>query len=86
VTRPSWQLPVASHGKCWNTTPTFAWILSGKALDGLATRRSNSQGKPVSYDTNYDTTPASNGIESNVTYRKEWSGREDSNVLTTISC
>jgi hypothetical protein len=54
--------------------------LKRKALEGLASRRTNSVSKSTSYDTNYDTTQASGHIDSDVTYRKEWSGREDSNL------
>jgi len=54
--------------------------LKRKALDGLATRRANSGGKPSSYDTNYDTTPPSEGKDHDVTYGKDWSGREDLNL------
>ena len=36
--------------------------LKRKALDGLSTRRGNSEGKPASYDTNNDTTHASGGM------------------------
>jgi len=54
--------------------------LKRKALDGLATRRTNSGSKSTGYDTNYDTTQAPDSIESDVIYRKEWSGREDSNL------
>jgi hypothetical protein len=49
-------------------------------LDALATRKDNLEGKPSSYDTNYDTRPTSSGMEADASYRKEWSGREDLNL------
>jgi len=54
--------------------------LKRKALDGLSTRRGNLEGKPASYDTNHDTTQALEGTDRDVTYRKDWSGREDLNL------
>jgi len=54
--------------------------LKRKALDGLATRRGDSLGKTISYDTNYDTMDGVGCIDSDVSQRKEWSGREDSNL------
>jgi integrase len=54
--------------------------LKRKALDGLATRRANPAIKPTSYDTNYDTNGDPIYGESDVSGRKEWSGREDSNL------
>jgi integrase len=54
--------------------------LKRKALDGLATRRSNLESKPSGYDTNNDTGQASGTIESRLSYSIEWSGREDSNL------
>jgi integrase len=54
--------------------------LKRKALDGLATRRSNLESKPSGYDTNNDTGQASGTIESRLSYSNEWSGREDSNL------
>jgi integrase len=54
--------------------------LKRKALDGLSTRRNYSQGENTGYDTNYDTANPSMDSESDVSYRKEWSGREDSNL------
>ena len=49
-------------------------------LDGLSTPRGNSEGKPASYDTNYDTMRTSEGSERDVSYGKYWSGREDLNL------
>jgi integrase len=54
--------------------------LKRKALDGLATHRANSEGKPSSYDTNYDTTQRSAKSDHDVSYGKDWSGREDLNL------
>jgi integrase len=54
--------------------------LKRKALDGLATRRGDSLGKTISYDTNYDTIDGLGCIDSEVSQSKEWSGREDSNL------
>jgi len=54
--------------------------LKRKALDGLATRRVNSDGKPTSYDTNYDTTQPSGQTGHDVSDGKYWSGREDLNL------
>jgi len=54
--------------------------LKRKALDGLGSRRPNSGNKPTSCDTNYDTRDGLGGIDSEVSQRKEWSGREDSNL------
>ena len=51
--------------------------LKRKALDGLATRRSNSEGKTTSYDTNHDTVPCSGECDHDVSYRKDWSALED---------
>jgi integrase len=60
--------------------------LKRKALDGLATHRGTSGARKTSYDTNNDTMLDSRAEESAVNYRKEWSGREDSNVLGTVAC
>ncbi|MGA8493816.1 MAG: site-specific integrase, partial [Terriglobales bacterium] len=54
--------------------------LKRKALDGLATRRGNSEGKPTGYDTNNDTKPLSAEGDHDVSYGKDWSGREDLNL------
>ena len=54
--------------------------LKRKALEGLAEHREPAKGMPTSYDTNYDIRPPSDGIEEEISYRKEWSGREDSNL------
>ena len=54
--------------------------LKRKALDALATRPGNSEGKPPSYDTNGDTPAISDAVVSQLNYRQEWSGREDSNL------
>jgi len=54
--------------------------LKRKALDGLATRRSNSEGNPTGYDTNYNTTQPSGETDRDVSYGKDWSGREDLNL------
>jgi integrase len=54
--------------------------LKRKALDGLATRGSKSEGKPTSHDTNHDTKQSLERIELGLSYRNEWSGREDSNL------
>jgi integrase len=54
--------------------------LKRKALDGLSTRRGNSEGKPASYDTNHDTIETSGEFDHDVSYRKDWSGREDLNL------
>jgi hypothetical protein len=42
--------------------------LKRKALDALATRKDNLEGKPSSYDTNYDTRPTSSGMEADASY------------------
>ena len=44
--------------------------LKRKALDGIATRRGNLEGKPASYDTNHVTIQALDGTDRDVTYRK----------------
>ena len=54
--------------------------LKRKALDGLATRKGNSEGKPTGYDTSCDTIPLSGESDHDVSYRKDWSGREDLNL------
>jgi integrase len=54
--------------------------LKRKALDGIATRRSNSEGKPGGYDTNHDTTQPLAKSDYGVSYGKDWSGREDLNL------
>jgi integrase len=54
--------------------------LKRKALDGLATRRGNAEGKPTSYDTNYDTRQSSGESDHKLSYGKDWSGREDLNL------
>jgi hypothetical protein len=45
--------------------------LKRKALDGLATRKRNSESKPIGYDTNNDTKPVSAEDEHDVTYPDE---------------
>jgi len=54
--------------------------LKRKALDGLSTSRNNLEVKPTGYDTNYDTTQASGESDRELTYGKDWSGREDLNL------
>jgi integrase len=54
--------------------------LKRKAVDGLATRRGTSEGKPASCDTNCDTSQISGRSDHQATYRKDWSGREDLNL------
>jgi integrase len=54
--------------------------LKRKALDGLATRTVGSELKGVSYDTNYDTSAPSRKGADELSYRKDWSGREDLNL------
>ena len=54
--------------------------LKRKALDGLATRKGNSEGKRASYDTNYDTMRLSGENDLGLSHRKDWSGREDLNL------
>ena len=54
--------------------------LKRKALDGLATRRSNSEGKATSYDTTHDTRPPVAESDHGISYGKNWSGREDLNL------
>jgi len=54
--------------------------LKRKALDGLSTRGSGLEGKPTGYDTNYDTMLPSGESDHDVTYGKDWSGREDLNL------
>jgi integrase len=51
--------------------------LKRKALDGLATRRSNPEGRPTGYDTNYDTMPPSGEGDHDVNYGKDWSALAD---------
>ena len=57
-----------------------ALISRGRHWTGLrlagAFRRANQSG----YDTNYDTTPLSSESDLDVSYRKDWSGREDLNL------
>jgi hypothetical protein len=48
--------------------------LKRKALEGLATRRANLEGKPTDYDTNDDTMEPTRAIESKLGYRKELVG------------
>jgi len=48
--------------------------------NGLATCRSNLEGKQTGYDTNYDTTQLSLESDRDVSFRKHWSGREDLNL------
>ena len=45
--------------------------LKRKALDGLATRKGNSEGKPTGYDTNYDTIPPSRESGHDLSYKDE---------------
>jgi integrase len=54
--------------------------LKRKALDGLGTPRRDPPVKAAGYDTNTDTMYGLARIESDVNYRKDWSGREDSNL------
>jgi hypothetical protein len=54
--------------------------LKRKALDGLATRRGNSEGKSTNYDTNYDTTQRLEKSDFDVSYGNDWSAREDLNL------
>ena len=54
--------------------------LKRKALDGLSTARSSSEGKRIGYDTNCDTTSPLRMIDHDVTYGEDWSGREDLNL------
>jgi len=54
--------------------------LKRKALDELSTGRMISEGKRKGYDTNYDTTKPSGVSDHDVTYGKDWSGREDLNL------
>jgi len=42
--------------------------LKRRALEGLSTRRRNSKGKPVGYDTNSDTVDISRGCDQDVSY------------------
>jgi integrase len=54
--------------------------LKRQALNGLATRRGNSGSKPIGYDANNDTRlPLEEGT-LDLTYGKDWSGREDLNL------
>ena len=59
--------------------------LKRKALEGLATGRSNSERKPASYDTKYDTTQPSVGTDCDVSYGKEWSALAD-DFRTLLVC
>ena len=54
--------------------------LKRKALDGLSTRRGNSEVKREGYDTNYDTTHVSRESDHEINHREDWSGREDLNL------
>jgi integrase len=54
--------------------------LKRKALEGLAAYRETSKDMSMGYDTNYDTRHIPIGIDLDISYRKEWSGREDSNL------
>ena len=54
--------------------------LKRKALDGLSTREEGLESKRTGYDTIYDTMPLSGESNHDVTYRKDWSGREDLNL------
>src|ERR1700745_2888922 len=54
--------------------------LKRKALDGLSTGRRGFGGKRKRYETNYDTIPLSSESDHDVSYRKDWSGREDLNL------
>jgi integrase len=54
--------------------------LKRKAVDGLATRRRNSESSPTGYDTNYDTRQLPARSDHSASYRKDWSGREDLNL------
>jgi hypothetical protein len=54
--------------------------LKRKALDGLASRGGDSEGKPTGYDTNSDTRTPSPEDDHDLSYRKNWSGREDLNL------
>lgn len=53
--------------------------LKRKALDGLATRPGNLEDKLTRYDKNNDTTQPSCTINPELSYRKYWSAREESN-------
>jgi len=53
--------------------------LKRKALDGLSTSRSL-ESKPTGYETNHDTTQPSEQRVDDVSYGKDWSGREDLNL------
>ena len=54
--------------------------LKRKALDGLSIGTTDSQGKSAGYDTKPDTRSLSDQGDYNVSYGKEWSGREDLNL------
>src|SRR5271157_2062592 len=80
ATRLSWLSRVTSPNRCWSTTPMFVLILSGKHLDGLATRRRTLAGKPTGYDTTCDTTQSLADGDHDISHGKDWSGREDLNL------
>jgi hypothetical protein len=54
--------------------------LKRKALDTLSTNRSSLEGKRAGYDTNHDTMPPLGKSNHDLSYRKDWSGREDLNL------
>ena len=54
--------------------------LKRKALDALANRRGRSEAEQPGYDTNRDTRRVLLDAEKEVSYCKDWSGREDSNL------
>jgi integrase len=54
--------------------------LKRKALDALATRRGQSEAEQPGYDTNRDTKRVLSNAGMEVSYCKDWSGREDLNL------
>jgi hypothetical protein len=54
--------------------------LERKALESLSTGRGSPGSNRASYDTNSDTKHDSGVAEVDVTYLKDWSGREDLNL------
>jgi len=54
--------------------------LKRKALDGIASRKSNVEGKQGGYDTNHDTTSFRMPSDGSLSHGKDWSGREDLNL------
>ena len=51
----------------------FGWALDRQERFGV-------EGKPPGYDTNYDTAQPSSEGEHELSYGKDWSGREDLNL------